>query len=502
METTSRSSELQAELEASRPLLSETYITQVMPRTLRTFDMTAIFVMAIFYITNAAVAASGGATSYIYWILGGLVFFLPCIVATAQLGVLLPHEGSLYNWTHHALGPYWGFFAGICWWCPLPLILVSTADTIVTYIQGLNNAWLAEPWQQGLVIITLVGLSGVVAAQRTRTVQNLVNVGVIFILGVVFLVGLAGVLWLATGHASATSFSHPTDWSVNQGNFGLFSLITLAYLGTQVPLNMAGEVKDAGGKEGGKRTIITNHLLWGMLLVVVCYFITTFSLLVVQGPNNGATPFALISSVDRVLGKPTGNLAAGGICCFFLIAMILYNASFARLLLVGAIDQRLPRWLGLLNKQRVPVKAVISQTALSVLFAATIFLVVPYVFRFGQPTTLSVQVYSVGQAVTTIIWTFSTLFFSINLLFLFRRFPDTFRQRRIFPLWLLGTTSAIGVIGCLVTIAGALRYSWVPQLISDSNWSLIVMSVTLSAFVVFAVLSMLTTSEASFEAME
>jgi len=450
-------------------LPSEVFVERSMPAILKTPDLVAIFIVAVFYITNAAIAASGGATAYIYWIAGALTFFLPCGIAAAQLGTLFPGEGSLYNWTHRVLGPYWAFFAGACWWFPVPLLLVSTADTLVTYIQGLNSGWLVEPWQQGLTVIGIVVLSGVVACQRARMVQVLVNFGALLILPATILIAASAALWLLHGHGSMTSFSHASDWSVSSQNFGLFSLVTLAYLGTHVPLNMGGEIVNNRTQQG--RKAISTHILWGSLLVFVGYLVVTFALHVVQGPTNGATPFALIATVNLVLGKVAGNVVVVCIMTAFLITTIMYNASFARLLLVGAIDQRLPITVGRLNVHRVPANAIIFQTSIAVLIAIIGFLAIPYAFfKLSAPATLSIEFYTIGQALVAIVWALITLFFYIDLVMLVINKPQLLRQKRIFPWWVIWLAIGLGPLGCLATIAGALRYSWIPQQIPDGIW--------------------------------
>src|SRR5258706_9619887 len=97
---------------SSDTLPSEAYVMKAMPSILGRLDMTATFVIIIFFITNATTAVSGGAAAFTYWTLGAITFFIPCVIATAQLGVMFPHEGSLYNWTHKAFGGYWSFFVG------------------------------------------------------------------------------------------------------------------------------------------------------------------------------------------------------------------------------------------------------------------------------------------------------------------------------------------------------------------------------------------------------
>jgi amino acid transporter len=498
MATTNWSTPIQAP-KRDNSLPSEEYSRQTLPQIITTTDLTAVFVMAIFYITNAATAASGGAVSYVYWAIGGIVFFIPCVIATAQLGVMLPHEGSIYNWTHRALGPYWGFFAGAFWWFPGPIVIVSSADTIVTYIQGLNSNWLVPTWQQGIVVLAIVIVSGLIAVQRTRVVLNLVKVGVAFILCAVLLLTIATALWLLAGHHPIASFSHPSDWSINSSNYGLFGLITVAYLGTTVPLNMGGEI--AGGEEQKKRKAITRHLLWGTLIVFAGYFVATTALLVVEGPTNGASPFALISIADTVLGKPFGNIVAIAIMFNFVIAAIMYNASFARLLLVGSIDQRLPRSAGRLNRYRVPSNAVIFQTVIAGIFTILVFMAAPYVFKIGEPANLSLELFDISLALISIVWALITIFFYVDLVYFYRQNRDKFRSQRIFPLWLLWTISVIGPIGCLITIASALFYSWIPNLISNTYWLLIVGGILLVCIIAIAIGSMIATSEAAWQSI-
>ncbi len=103
------------------------------------------------------------------------------------------------------------------------------------------------------------------------------------------------------------------------------------------------------GGEIVRRKVVTRHLLWGTLLVLIGYFIATFSVLVVQGPSNGAVPFALASTVDMALGKTVGSITVICLMSCFVMAAVVYNYAYARLLLVASIDKRLPVSVGRLN---------------------------------------------------------------------------------------------------------------------------------------------------------
>ena len=476
------------------PLASEQYVTRAMPPMLGTLDMTTTYLMIIFFITNATTAVAGGAAAFTYWIIGGVTFFIPCVIATAQLGTMFPHEGSLYNWTHKAFGGYWSFFAAFCAWFPGVLVIVSAGDVIVAYLQGLNSHWLAEPWQQGVVLILLIIFSGILATQRFRMVQNIVNVVIGLTFLAVILLGFAGVVWLLKGNHPAASFSHFSDWNINwnknTGNLYLFGTITLAYLGTEAPLNMGGEII--------KRKVITRHLFWGTLLVLLGYFVATFALLVVQGPANGATPFALISTVDMALGKFMGNIAAICIMSFFILAMVVYNYTYARLLMVAGIDQRLPVKIGKLNQYRIPSNAIIFQTTVAVVITALVFFVAPYATHLTSPVNLSTEVYDVMLASSTLVWAFSACFLFVNLVKFAFNDRRAFRAHLIFPERVVWLAVILGSTSCFLAIISTLFYSWT-SLIGNNQWLYIIGSLTFVCLVIAAVGSMLANSEASWE---
>ncbi len=475
-----------------RKLVSEEYIPLTMPHILGTFDMTAIYVMIIFFITNATLAVSGGAAAFTYLLIGSITFFLPAVIATAQLGVLFPNEGSLYNWTYKVLGSKWSFFAVFCAWFPGVLVMVAVGDVLVSYLQGLNNHWLIEPWQQGLVVIFVLTLSGVIAVQRFRTVQNIVNVVVVLTFLGTLLIGLAGVVWLVRGNPAATSFHQLSDWMPKPGNFNLFGIVTLAYLGMDTALSMGGEITST--------KVIKKHLFWGTLFVLLGYFVATFSLLVVEGPTNGATPFALVHLVDISLGKVAGNITAVCIMSFFVLAAVVYNYAYARLLLIAGIDKHLPTKISELNKHRVPANAIVIQTSIAVVVCASIFLIFPSLLS-SNSVNLSTDVYTVALASSTIVWAFSSLFLFINCAFIYFRNRARLVRQLVVPLPVLWLCIVFGSVSCIVAIVDSLCFSWIGTLIDNTHWLYIVGGVTLVLLALSGMGTVSGTSESNWEKM-
>jgi hypothetical protein len=72
----------------SGSLISERVAGGILPRVLTTFDMVAIFVAIVLFITNAAVIQSAGPSAFGWWVIGFAIFLVPCAVATGQLGAI------------------------------------------------------------------------------------------------------------------------------------------------------------------------------------------------------------------------------------------------------------------------------------------------------------------------------------------------------------------------------------------------------------------------------
>ncbi|HEV2660640.1 MAG TPA: hypothetical protein VGU68_08540, partial [Ktedonobacteraceae bacterium] len=255
---------------------------------------------------------------------------------------------------------------------------------------------------------------------------------------------------------------------------------------TEVPLNMGGEITE--------RKVVTRHLFWGTVLVLAGYFIATFALLVVQGSSVGSVGgFSLITNVDMVLGKGFGNITVVCMLVFFVIVPVVYNCTFARLLMVAGIDRRLPGSIGRLNKNRVPANAII--------FTLLIFDVAPYIVNLGKPADLANEVFNVSQAGATLVWAISSAFFFINIAVFYRRDRNAFDRQRIFPKPVLFISMLLGPLACLLSIVDTLFFSWIPQ-IDNGHWWYIVGGLTIVCLVVATVGSMVASSEASWESLE
>jgi amino acid transporter len=485
-----------------RALASEEYVVKTMPRVADSLGLTATFVLIIFFITNVPSAIAAGAGTFTFWIVGAITFFIPCVIATAQLGHMFPHEGSLYNWTHRAFGGYWSFFVAFCAWFPCVLLMIVAADAVVAYIQGLNGNWLQQPYQQGLVLIVIVAFAGFLASRRLATILYLAKMTLVIAFLAVLMVGVAGLIWVLKGNALAFSMKSAADfgfaWNPSTGQLnyytlGLFGFIVQAFLGIEVPLNLGGEMIS--------RRVVTRHLLWGMILVLVGYFVASFGVLAVLGTAPSGNPFALAMAVKTAMGGTAGNIVALFVLINFVVTPAIYCFAYARLLLVGGIDKRLPVGIARLNKHRVPRNAIIFETVIAAVLAGVLYILLPAFTDPKNAINLNTIVYNVVISASTLVWAISTAFLFIDLVKLYFMDSRAFRRQLIFPMPVLWTSIVLGTLTCALSILGTLLYSLIPQLISNSQWWYIVGGITALCLIVAFVGGLFASSEAAWEDM-
>ena len=238
--------------------------------------------------------------------------------------------------------------------------------------------------------------------------------------------------------------------------------------------------------------------------MLVGYFVTSFGLLVVNpnvptGSLYAGNPYAMVFAVKTALGPVAGDIVTILIMCNFIVTPAIYSYAYARLLLVGGIDQRLPMRVARLNKNRIPVNAIIFQTVVAIVFTAILFIVIPAFGGASNAVVLNQEVYNVVISASTLVWAISTAFLFINLVKFYFSDRREFRKHLIFPMPVLWISIVSGTTTCVISIIGALVFSLIPQLIDNNIWWLIVGGITVVGLVLAAVGGMLASSEADWQ---
>jgi glutamate:GABA antiporter len=452
--------------EQTDQLISERVAGGILPKVLTTFDMVAIFVAIVLFITNSAVMQGAGPASFAWWLIGFVVFLIPCAIATGQLGVMFPGEGSIYLWTHKAFGAFWGFFAGFCAWWPGVLVMVATGTAAIGFINYAfpeTATWSVQ--EQGLVITAMIVVSAVLAVLRFRLTQTAVNV--VFVLYGLAILAMfaAGIVYLARGHHAVvnpwdfSAYKPSSSLGVNFTNWTFFGLVVLALLGVEVPLNMGVEIRE--------NRSVTRYLLWGSAVVIIAYLLANWAVMVTVPAKDAANPPAVAQAVGVALGSVPGRITAVVLALFFLFITVVYNYSFARLIFVSGLDQRLPAVMSHVNKAKVPDVAVWVQTVIAGAFALVAYVLVPSVVGGAAASNSETRIYDVLQAAVTVIWCISIVVLFIDVLIILRRYRSQFEQRRLAHPAVFWACSIVGGIAAFIGIVSTLSGSWNSTLISN-----------------------------------
>src|SRR6266567_7532635 len=251
--------------------------------------------------------------------------------------------------------------------CTGSLVLLAASAGIVSLIQGIgtqiagpNANWLVEPWQQGMVVLSVLLVAGWLSTKPLRLLMTIAKgVVALYLLGI-FVVGLAGIAWLLGGHAPEASLSLNLA-TLKTPQFALYGVVVLALLGVEVPFNMAAETK--------QRNAVKLFLRWGPVIVMLAYIIGTFGVMAAVPQGDASATYSTLTAVGIAFGPLAAILVGIVFISFFAFVTVIYNVAFARILFVSALDPRLPTSLATVNRSNAPYLATNVQTVIVIAIA-------------------------------------------------------------------------------------------------------------------------------------
>jgi glutamate:GABA antiporter len=344
-----------------------------LPRAMGLRDLVLFNIVAILSLRWFATAAAAGPSSVSFWILAGLLFFVPQGLAVSHLASRYPNEGGIYYWTKRSFGEGHGFLCGWCYWVNnilyYPNLLMSTA-VVGTYVFGRGGTGMEGNWSYVLpatlgALWLAVGLN-IVGLRTGRWLQNLGAIGSY----------LPGVLLVAFGayaaltRPPATPMSLRTllpdlgDWS----SLNLWASIAFAYAGLELCAVLGDEIRDP-------RTTLPRSILISAPLIAFLYIAGTVSILwlIPSGEVNIVSGFlqALAAGADDA-GLALAWLAPAA-AAMFVIGNIggvgAWLTGPARVAFVIGLDRYFPPAFGKVHPRwKTPYVAILTQAVLASLF--------------------------------------------------------------------------------------------------------------------------------------
>ncbi len=321
--------------------------------------------------------SASGMVPLVYLI--GVVAMIFTALAYAQMAKAFPLAGSVFSYVGRGIHPALGFFAG--WAILLDYLLVPTllyvfaAESMVGLFPG------SARWVWALVfvaintVVNILGISSLKLANRVFLAIELVFVLIFVIIAVTAING---------GTIPGAEWSTDPIWTPSEVTgpllAGALSIAVLSFLGFDGISTLAEE--STGRRNGPGRAMII------ALLIVGALFITETWLASLLAGGRDAFPEkeagnAFFSLVQAAAGTGWQN-------AFFVVNVLAVGianamaaqAATSRLLFSMSRDRQLPAFLSRISARQVPLYAILTVTAL------TVVLVLFFVGQIGLISSL------------------------------------------------------------------------------------------------------------------
>ncbi len=452
-------------------MLAELIPPKLLPKNLGTGELVTVYFAIIFGAYGASQLAAGGWAVFSMLALALVVFMVPAILASYELGTLFPGEGGIYIWADKTMGKIHGFIAGWLSWVAVFLLLplVSTA-----FAQHLEVA-LGVSWPLWATVVTQVAVVCVVTAlclARLDLSMSLVKRIFFISMGTAVVAVVCGVVHAISDGGPNHVSSSSEVLTLNLGTYGfLFSAAVLWLLGVEIPFNMGAEFKEQRRGVGRMLSIGTISLVAGYVMGILGTLLIT--------PIADINPTTGVAEAVKSVSGFLGVLVALGICAAVLSQGLAYMNAYSRLLFVSGIERRLPRIFAHVGQRsRQPVPAILLQAVVAIAVIALFFSLASLNTAF--------QLYI---ACLIVVWSLSLFYLYTGIVQARRNWTHLYAERgdqvwRIPGGWLgVAATAIVGTLGTAASIYYVFKLPFTEE-ISASSWRLWVLALTAGACIV------------------
>lgn len=413
-----------------------------LPRVLGTFSLAMITVAAIISLRNLPLSAVFGVSSIFYFIVAGLVFFIPIALVTAELATSWPRAGGNYVWVGQAFGLPTGFFAlwlawmeSIAWF---PAILAFTAAMLAHLLAPIFPGLEDNKVFYFIIMICFFWAATFINFLGIETSSFVSSLGVICgtVIPGVLIIAL-GFYWVFMGHPSEIHFSWAAlvpEWKLD--NMVFFSGILLGLAGVEVAAFHIRETKNP-------QKNYPKALLLASIIIILISILGTLAIAMVVPSQEISLLSGLIQAFNAFFKHFNMEWAVPIMAFLALVGSLAgintWIVGPAKGLLVCAEDGFLPKTLRTINKKGVPTGMLIFQALVGSLLSLIFLWMEDNSAAFWVLTALAAQFTVVQYA----------LVFAAALWLRYKE-PKTERPYRVpFGMFGIWTACLIGILACI-----------------------------------------------------
>ncbi|MGI6153179.1 MAG: APC family permease [Christensenellaceae bacterium] len=277
-----------------------------------------------------------GPSVIVWWIIAGVILFIPNGMVTAELAATYPDQGGIYSWVRRAFGAKWAARTSWYYWINISLFVPAS---YVWFSGAFFGTFFPEAgyWPEVLLGIGMVWLTVWLCTKKLADSKWVINIAGILKILIFILVIIAGAAFIIAGNQPANVINAQTMAPTLGGSLKYLPVILYLCCGMEILSANAQEMRNPG-KDVPKAMLI---------LVIVSIAFNVFASF---GMLN-VVPIAeldLLTGVHQVLLIAFGSEMIAGI--FMCLLLFTVFAGITVWMLGGAVganeagkDGELPR---------------------------------------------------------------------------------------------------------------------------------------------------------------
>lgn len=331
-------------------------------RVLSVFSLVMINVIAVDSLRNLSISAGYGFSIIFYYLLAGVLFFIPVALVAAELATGWPKLGGLYVWVKEAFGAKAGLVTiwlmwvyNIVWYPTILLFLATTAAYFINPALETNKVYLLTTVIGSFWLATIGNCFGM------RVSSWISMVGAIFgTLVPMLIIIILGGFWLCTGHTSQIQFNQQSFFPDVANIHHLVFLVAVLFglIGMEMSAIHADKVENPA-RDYPKALWWSTILILGSLglaSLAIAIVIPKSEINLVSGLIDAFALFFNTFHMHWMIPIITVMIIIGGIS-----GVATWVIGPTRGLLAAANDGCLPESLTEVNRFGAPVKLLLTQ---------------------------------------------------------------------------------------------------------------------------------------------
>jgi APA family basic amino acid/polyamine antiporter len=282
---------------------------------------------ASIFVLIGPLAFKTGPGLWVTYLLASIPALFMCFTSS-QLGSALPVTGANYVVVSRTMGPFWGYMTVwammITTLIGVPLVAYGFADYLSFFVEGL------PPMPTAIVITLIFGAINILGVKVMGWVQNIM---VLIFMAAIVVFGLGGLMNIDPVNITPLN---PNGW----GAIVMAAIPAyFSFVGFMVITEMGGEIKNPARN-------IPRAILVGFIVVLVAYFLVTFSLTGILDWKSLENTNAAVAEASKMFlpGWVTLLIEIGAlVAAFTTINAIIATGS--RDIYAMAKDRVFPSWL-------------------------------------------------------------------------------------------------------------------------------------------------------------